>query len=560
MMPKHRTKTSFLFLLVFALVTFIVVRSASNSLAAGTLTVTGVAFNHSSARIYFNPVSGAKDYRVYDATDPNSVKYAGLTNESSPTPIPATQIDWNVVGDGQPHTLVVEAVDALGPVPRGGLYDAATSLPLVIPTPSGAMIGSNKGPTPDGKTSTNGQGPYTNNPQVIALSQRFIVQANRSYRAIPSMTSASSAFFDTFENSEAPTIALASKDLTTGKMRYTMNAGTSISETIQYQLADVVNSMPFISADHFMDMLFDGGSPGSNIPLHQGHGVMAFSPDATAAWSNGQMLHITEEVDGHTDSRRWMDILITPANDPVQAFDAFTDPFNSSNNVVKLELFQNDVCTLNIFTGPAGGTQIPTGTAGGVYGSGLWGALGQAAVGCSGISSNGLGFDNKSRFDLFLTQRHAALFVDGRLLVQSDIPSGTFPWAYQPVKVYYSHYLYHTDNDISELLAGRCGPMNSFWFNDPLKGTPAAQNSCGIAYPPGYGFPRSDERHWDNMGFEVLPASAVPSDFATLASLVQPPRVQAPQFTGSTPPPGSPSNLRVLGLLWPVIGRASASP
>src|SRR6266700_4028301 len=32
---------------------------------------------------------------------------------------PATDIEWNALGDGQPHTLVIEAVDQLGPVPAG---------------------------------------------------------------------------------------------------------------------------------------------------------------------------------------------------------------------------------------------------------------------------------------------------------------------------------------------------------------------------------------------------------------------------------------------------------
>jgi hypothetical protein len=213
-----------------------------------------------------------------------------------------------------------------------------------------------------------------------------------------------------------------------------------------------------------------------------------------------------------------------------------------------LQLFQQDVCTLDVYTGPAGGGKIlPTGTAGGSN-SRLWGASGQAAIGCFGIPSNGLGFDNKSRFDFFLTQSHAALFIDGVLLIQSDIPAGTFSWANQPVKIYYSHYVYHSENDIPELLASKCGPMNSFWFNDPVHGTAASQNVCNASYPAGYGFPRSDERHWDNIGFEVLPATVAPAnDFLTLASIVQPPAVVAPRFVSGAAP-GVPSNLRILGL------------
>jgi hypothetical protein len=517
-----------LLLLAFALVAD--PPSHSSAAAVATVTVTGVAAYNSSVKIYFKPVSGANDYRVYDITGPNDVKYAGLTNEDSRTPVPATQIDYNAVGDGKPHTLVVEAVDRLGPVPHVNLYNPDRNLPLVNPLPADAMLGGNRAQSDDGKTSTNGQGPYTNNPQPIAVSQPFVVQANSNYRAIPSKPGALSTFFDTFDNAEGSTIQQISNTPIAPRLAplatYTMNAGTALAETIQYQLADTMNSMPFISADHFMDVLFDGGNPGTSLPLHQGHAVMAFSPDATAAWSSGQILHVTEEVDGHTDGRRWMDILIVPANDPARAFDADTDAFNQTNQAVRLQIFNQGFCTLDIYTGPpGGGTQIPTGTAGGSHGSRIWGAYGQAPVACNAPAAPG--FDNKSRFDLFLTQKHAAYLIDGRLILQSDIPDGTFPWAYQSVKIYYSHYVYHTDNDIIELLTNKCGPMNSFWFNNPLTGRTADQNSCQIAYPSGYGFPRSDERHWDDMGFEVLPASQVSAgSFAGLVSLVQLPAIR----------------------------------
>ena len=151
------------------------------------------------------------------------------------------------------------------------------------------------------------------------------------------------------------------------------------------------------------------------------------------------------------------------------------------------------------------------------------------------LSKNGLGLDDKSRFDFFISQNHAALFQDGQLIVQSDIPAGSFPWANVPLKGYYSHYLYHSDADIFDLEnfqnngQSMCYQLNSYWFNNPVTGTVAAQSICNTAYPSGYGFPYSDERHWDNMGFEVLPASDVPgSDFSPLGSLVQTPSIQAP--------------------------------
>src|SRR5262249_12459902 len=121
---------------------------AGSSLPA--VIVTGVAADNSSAKIDFLPVAGAKDYRIYDVSNPMEVKYAGMRHlDAGPinhfvtrpdgTPVypfqsvingngvtqpktldvPSTEIQWNLLDDGQPHTLVVQAVDSLGPVPLG---------------------------------------------------------------------------------------------------------------------------------------------------------------------------------------------------------------------------------------------------------------------------------------------------------------------------------------------------------------------------------------------------------------------------------------------------------
>src|SRR5258708_26748570 len=50
--------------------------------------------------------------------------------------------------------------------------------------PYTTLFRSNKGHTNDGNVSTNGQGAYTNTPQVIARSQQFVVQARDDLRCI----------------------------------------------------------------------------------------------------------------------------------------------------------------------------------------------------------------------------------------------------------------------------------------------------------------------------------------------------------------------------------------
>ena len=578
-------------------------------IAQSTVTIVGVAAGHSSVRITFRPVPGAKDYRVYDVANPNSVKYAGQAH-LSPAPncpglyclshfvlqsdgvtpvypfqvasggsggpqvldIAAPQIDWNNVGDGGAHTLIVEAVDALGPVPKANLYSGDNDTPLVNPLPSGAMLGANKGPTLDGKVSTNGQGPYTNTPHVIASSQPFIVQANRNYTAIPSKPGATQTFFDTFENAESAALTFVTRNDTysdgeygnLGLMKYTLNAGTSKAWELEYRRSDNLNSMPMIMSDHFMDILFDGATPGVSAPTHTIYGSMAMTPTQTVSMSGGKMLHLTMEVDAHQSFRRWMDFNIAPASDPLRAWHPATEPINVANQGIFLEIRDGE-CTLDIYTGSISASdRTPTGSAGGsAHGARLWGqpgSSGGAPIMCGwdemyiprNLGKNGAGLDDKSRYDFFLSQTHAALFQDGRLIVESDIPAGSFPWANVPLKTYYTHYMYHSNVDIEDLssfsVSGQnfCYPMNSFWFNNPLTGTPAASTICNTVYPAGYGFPYSDERHWDNMGYEVLAGSDVPSgSYASLSSLVQPPPALPPNTSGVAAP-APPSNVRIV--------------
>lgn len=255
--------------------------------ALGTLTVTGVSIDNSSVKVDFQAVGKAADYRIYDVAKPTRVKYAGQVYNGS-TMVPATEIEWNSLDDNQDHTLVVQAVDKLGPVPHGNQYDSSNT-PLVSPLPAGSMLGGDSGATADGNTSINGQGPSTNAPTVIAQSAPFVVQANRGLRAIPSGSDAQQTFFDTFDNSEASTMTqTAAADPSTGTQAYELGKGSASPWKIQYQLADVTNSMPFIADGHFMDMLFDGGTPKSNNPLHVSYGSMALLPERTADISGGR--------------------------------------------------------------------------------------------------------------------------------------------------------------------------------------------------------------------------------------------------------------------------------
>jgi hypothetical protein len=595
----HMTKKrSVLFMLATAFAAILALPYIGDGVdAQATVTVTGYTASHSSVKVFYRPVPGAQDYRVYDVSAPTAVKYAGLTRlvpsatcpgeycdkhfvtQSDGSAVfpyqiangrtgglevidgPATQIDWNNVGDGAVHTLIVEAVNMLGPVPPGSLYTGEYNTPLLA-QPAGSMVGGNKGPTPDGKLSTNGQGPYTNNPQVIARSAPFTVQVDRSFTALPSKGSATQVFFDTFETAENMTIVQTARNDGTidsfsniGWMKYTMNAGTPRAWDIEYRQADNNNSMPFVSADHFMDMLFDGGTSGTGAPGHQNVASMSMTPTKTLDLSGGKILHLTMEVDGHMSNRKWVGFNLAPASDPLQAWHPSGGVrTNTTNRSVFMELFDSQ-CALDIYNG-TGANNAPTGTASGTGGPSAWGfdkCNGWTMYVPGNLGRNGLGFDDKSRYDFFISQTRAALFQDGHLIIQAAIPPGSFPWfSSEPIRAYFTHYVYHTTNDVDELQHGtvfgapNCYPMNAYWFNDPSNGTRANETSCNRAYPPGFGFRYSAERHWDNMGFEVLPASEMPaSDYSGFAASVRLPAVR-PAQPNTNPVPTAPANLRVI--------------
>ncbi|MCL5947103.1 MAG: hypothetical protein M1298_03670, partial [Chloroflexi bacterium] len=148
--------------------------------------------------INYRPVSGAKDYRVFEVSHPGVVKYAGIVHYNvncTGTPerphcsgknhfvmqadgkvpvfpyqvstqgagpqqitVPNDQIQWNYAKKEESHILIVQAVNELGPVPAGNLYnDQNQPLHRVHKE----MLGGNAGLTLDGKYSTNGQGPAT---------------------------------------------------------------------------------------------------------------------------------------------------------------------------------------------------------------------------------------------------------------------------------------------------------------------------------------------------------------------------------------------------------------
>ena len=88
------------------------------------------------------------------------------------------------------------------------------------------------------------------------------------------------------------------------------------------------------------------------------------------------------------------------------------------------------------------------------------------------------GLDRRVQFDLYVSKNRVVVTEDGYLVADSPLPVD-FP--FEEINVNYTHLIYHTYNEIQEQRTWN--PDNAYWINFR---------------------PFADERHWDNMGFEVL--------------------------------------------------------
>ena len=88
------------------------------------------------------------------------------------------------------------------------------------------------------------------------------------------------------------------------------------------------------------------------------------------------------------------------------------------------------------------------------------------------------GLDRRVKFDLYVSKNRVVIEEDGYLVADSPLPVD-FP--FDEINVNFTHLIYHTYNEIQEQRTWN--PDNAYWINFR---------------------PFADERHWDNMGFEVL--------------------------------------------------------
>jgi len=420
--------------------------------------ITDVQPNDDSALVCFAAVPGAVDYRVYDLAHPSTVKYSGGS----------LSIEMNGLDPVVGADLVVEAVDKPGPF--------QTMDGMAGP---GAM-------QMDGMHSAiNGQGDPSNVPLVLASSAPVHVTCR------PDGLAGSQVFFDTFRN-EQPLIAQPIPALVPGTW---YGDPTGFAEfrndkwTVRNYGSDLLNTHVFFMGSHLMDTLYDGCAPHSQGPIHNNNASLVLMPNATADISDGKVLHVTFEVDAHMGGRRWCDVFVGPSGDTLVDPGKFAD-FMGRRPTLSGRLFrweiQSGAHSLSLFPGvkpDANSDEVHLTHQQNGVGPDSFGLCARSGPWCA-IPFNGTpgDLDKRHKFDLYLSKNRAVIMEQGHVVKDAPFPHGaTLP--FDKCQVYFVHQLYHTANDRNDLVTW--DPSDSYWYN----------------YRPW-----ADERHWDNMGFEVLNA------------------------------------------------------
>lgn len=435
--------------------------TAAPAPSGSQIQITGVQSNDDSVIVSFAAVPGAVDYRAHTLAHPGIIKYSGGS----------LSIEMNGLNPASPPNIVVEAVDKLGPFQKmDGAMGAGMMSPGMIAMDAYAI---------------NGQGDPSNVPNVLATSGPVSVTCQ------PFTLAGSQAFFDAFRN-EAPFVQQPNPNVRAGSFygdpaNYQEYANNNWA--IRDYGGDIANTKIFTMSNHFMDTLYDGGSPWSNIPIHNNDASLVMMPKATADISGGRVLHVTFEVDSHFSLRRWCevqlaqagDLLIEPGN-----IDTGSGPlrFPTQSGTELRWRIDGEFHKLILYRNVNGVVQqtflIDT----------SWNPGNERYGPAARIRYDGLplangtaqDLDKRHRFDLYLSQTHYRLMESGQIIKDADFPAG-LSLSFSNVQPYFVHQLYHTGNDRPEQIGN--GSANAYWYN----------------YRPW-----ADERHWDNMGFSVLNA------------------------------------------------------
>ncbi len=453
--------------------------------------------NDDSAKITFEEVPGAVDYRVFRKNAPGYMKYSGG----------AQTIEMNDLDTEKGEDLVVEAVDKLGPFQTmDGVYCPGTI------QRNGDLI-----------AGINGQGDPSNEPIVIARSAPFHVTPE------PRKLTGKEAFFDTFRNESQLTPTPAGNidsDLAAMHLKHNPPIFAEFQNDkwiLRMYDADTLKSKFFFMGSHFMDTLYDFSK------TMRGKTIMI--PKKYPKVPDGQYLHITFEVDAHSDPRRYNGVMITPAADTL-LLDSGGGPPTKAGNALDWEIFPSwhqVSCFKNREHFALGRTAEPGDSPSKQRKPTAfrWQQVNGGYTG--GLNGNMDTLDYRHRFDLYLSSKRYVAMEEGRVMKDVDLTRAiggeaktasdqTLEWLSKgPVAVNFYHYIYHSAADRTEIMNGFIAPYPAYWIN----------------YRP-----YSDERHWDNMGFEVVDSLPnLPTAAAEEIQQVNPPVQTAKAVRQNTPKP-----------------------
>ena len=425
----------------------VTVNPSSPSFSTTPISITQIIRNDDSAIIYFAPVSGAKDYRAYILSGPSGgIVHGNATNRVYKYSGGGLSIEVNGLNPVIKNRIILEAVDKFGP----------------FQTMDGEMSpGVNQ---PDGMTVShvNGLGDPSNNPQVIARSEPVTLVCK------PFTLKGQDAFFDNFRTFDplvqtSPSLALLAATQTP------VYQSENSHWTITNYNGDFASSRTFVASNHFMGTLYDGGTPTGSTPMHNNASSLVMTPKAVADMSNGKVLHVTYEVDSHLSERRWISMYVTPENDELTVPDDefFSQKFTNGTQSFLCAL-SSDRCRATVVNEQGRFDESPY----------SWFYRGD-------LNGSMADLDHRHRVDIYLSNTHLKVIEDkldgspAKILRDAPLPARL---DFTRVKVHFTHQFYHSSLERQEDLI-HWNPKEQYWINHR---------------------PFADERHWDNMGFEVL--------------------------------------------------------
>jgi hypothetical protein len=458
----------------------------------GVVKIAKIIPNDDSATVFFDAVEGAKDYRVYVLSSDTANGHAGATERLYKYSAGGLSIELNGIAPVSVTRVIVEAVDKFGPYHTEDFPDARFVGGL---QPSGQVV-----------ASLNGIGDPSNVPNVLARSEVVELTAK------PFTLSGEQVFLDNFRDFKP----LKRKSIGADELAKYFHGGlpadgynVTFWENDKWSISTsdiyLKGSSLFVMGSHFMDVLQDGGGVNTNVPPHNNRGNMSMSPKQIFNIGEKETLHITFEVDAHFADRSWVSVGVVPAktrfsimNNELVGNKLVGDPraprLREDDNQLAGDLDPIDPDkprkygeALVFAVRPNAVRVIQSDPDKGIVpipreSKDTWRDNTYSPTSLNGDMT---WLDKRHRFDIYLSRTHIRATedrMDGTPIVTIKDEDLLFPLVDSKVKIYFMHQFYHSEVR-ARVDTRRWNSQETYWYNRS---------------------PFRDERHWDNMGAEII--------------------------------------------------------